>query len=276
MSRQSDKIDNTPFWAVDPDRWDLCYKSFHGKEGDVTFDVSREATVQHLLSAIQQRGGRIYIGFEFYDAKHTDLECDIVRLAQFGGNLIHAGVWFGEHVTALAACSRVGVIMVQSPMNFGKWELVSLPFTDIPLAFRIGVDIVLKCSKECIAYNDQRWTVLNHVLKRLLIPGYQAGGTESDYNADKPATWTHGVHCSQLVLLFLKRCVLRNALHIPPQHRDKLLNTNSYTCLPVDLRNLLREIWGGVGEFRDYRDVGSNVRRVWYQHYWERDVTRQL
>jgi hypothetical protein len=40
MSRQSNNkiIDNTPFWAVDPDKWDLSYMSFHGKEGEVTFD----------------------------------------------------------------------------------------------------------------------------------------------------------------------------------------------------------------------------------------------
>ena len=47
MSRQNNnKRDNTPFWAVDPDQWDLSYKSFHGKDGEVTFDVSREATVR--------------------------------------------------------------------------------------------------------------------------------------------------------------------------------------------------------------------------------------
>lgn len=174
MSRQnSNKIDNTPFWAVDPDQWDLSYKNFNGKEGEVTFDVSREATVQHLLAAIQQRGGKIYIGFEFYDTQHRDFECNVIQLAQFGSDIIHSCVWFGEHVTIMAVGRKLGISMIQSPMNFGRWELVSLPFTDIPLAFRIGVDITLKCTQECIGYNDQRWAVLGHMLKRLLIPGYQ-------------------------------------------------------------------------------------------------------
>lgn len=280
MNRQSNTVDNTvdntPFWAVDPDRWDLSYMYFSGKSGHVTFDVSKEATVQHLLAAIQQRGNRLYIGFEFYDDKRY-FEGDIIQLAQFGGNLVHACVWFGEHVTTLAAGRELGISMIQSPLNFGKWELVSLPFTNVPLALRIGVDIVLKCNKECIIYNDQRWTILRHMMKRLLIPGYQAeANVHSDYDPDKPDTWTHGVHCSQLVLLFLKRCILHNALYTPPQHREKILQTDSYTCLPVDLRKLIREVWGGAGQFRDYRDVGSKVRGVWYEHYWEREAARQL
>ena len=267
---------NTPFWAVDPYRWDMPDLHFNRQRGEVTFSVSKEATVQHLLSAIRERGDRIYIGFTYYDANtERNWEEDTIQLAQFGSNLTHASVWFGEHVTTMAV-GDYGVLMTQSPLNYGRWELVPLPFTNVPLAFRIGVDIVLKCNREDVCYNDQRWAVFMHMMARLLKPGYTGKHNAKDYDPDKPESWSNGVHCSQLTLLFLKRCVLRNALYIPQQHLDRLLKTNSYTCLPVDLRALLREIWGGVGEFRDYRNVEEKVRKAWYPHYCGLEDTKPL
>lgn len=267
-------MDNTPYWAVDPCRWDMAYMHFYRKYAEVRFDVSKQDTVQHLLSAIRQRGDRIYIGFTYYDqTSDRNSDEDIIQLAQFGGNICHSCVWFGEHVTTMAAGDAIS--MVQSPLNYGRWELVSLPFTNVPLAFKIGVDIVLKCNNNNIGYNDQRWSVLMHMVARLLIPG-QKEVTGTDYDPDKPETWTHGVHCSQLTLLFLKRCVLHSALYIAPQHRERLMLTHSFTCLPVSLRALLAGIWGGSGQFRDYRHVRKEVRKAWYPHYYDRRDTKLL
>lgn len=261
-------VDNTPYWAVDKHKWDISYLNMHSTYAEVNFDIQKEATVRHLLQAIADRGNKIYIGFQYYDPAYKRYtETDIIQLAQFGSKLIHSSVWFGEHVTTMAVGSECGVVMTQSPLNRAKWELIQLPFADVELAFRIGVDIALKCNKEYISYKDHRWTVFGRVLSRLFIPGYTEPQNKLDYDPDKPETWQWGVHCSQLTLLFLKRCVLRNALHIPPQHREKLINTNSYTCLPADLRGLIQHIWGGVGEFRDYRNVGSDVRKAWYKDY---------
>ena len=273
MSRQ--QVDNTPYCAVDPYKWDMFYNTFNGKEISARFDVAKEATVLHLLSAIHQRGDRIYIGFTYYTPKiERDNEEDIIQLAQFGDNICHACVWFGEHVTTLATGSVGGIVMTQSPLNYGRWELVSLPFTNVPLAFRIAVDIVIKCNDEDIRYRSQSMSVLWHMMARLLIPGHKEDrGVQGDYNPDKPETWSHGVNCSQLTLLFLKRCVLHNALHIPPQYREMFLQTYSFTCLPASLRVLLKEIWGGVGEFRDYWHVGKEVRKAWYPHYYTRKDT---
>ncbi len=155
--------------------------------------------------------------------------------------------------------------------------MVSLPFTDVLLAFRIAVDITLKCNGERIGYNSHVMPVLKHVISRILIPGHQEDrGIKGDYDADKPETWCRGVHCSQLTLLFLKRCIVRNALYIPQKHRDMFLKTYSFTCLPDSLRALLMEIWGEVGKFRDYRNVGYNVRKAWYTHFFERKDTTPL
>ena len=274
----SKRIDSTPYWAVDPYRWDIYSMYFQGDSVDVRFNVTKEATVQHLLSAIQQRGNRLYIGFTYYNPKQEkDFEEDVVQLAQFGKNICHSCVWFGEHVCTLAADSRTGLIMTQSPLNYGQWELVSLPFTNVPLAFRIGVDIVIKCNAEGIHYTPQTWQVLWHVMTRLFVPG--SGKDENphtDYDADKPETWTKGVHCSQLTLLFLKRCIIHNALYIPSRHRGDFLNIHSFTCLPARLRALMAGVWGGVGEFRDYGNVSEEVRKTWYPHYYDRTDTKPL
>jgi hypothetical protein len=273
----SQQVDNTPYWAVDPDRWDIYKLYFNGYNADVNFSVAREATVQHLQEAIRQRGNKLYIGFSFYDPKlEQDFESDVVKLAQFGNNICHSCVWFGEHVTTMVSGSKIGVIMAESPINYGRWELVSLPFTNVPLAFRIGVDIVIKCNWKGIHYEPQTWQVLWRVLTKLFVPG-SGEDTGADYDPEKPETWTKGVHCSQLVLLFLKRCVLHNALPIPLQHKDRFLRIRSFTCLPAQLRALLTEIWGvGPGEFRDYQNIPEEVRQSWYPHYCARGWTEGL
>jgi hypothetical protein len=270
------QIDNTPYWAIDPYRWDISFLQFHGRGAKMEFDVTKEATVQHLLSAIKQRGSKIYIGFSYYDAaKDRYIPCDVVQIAQFGKNICHSCVWFGEHVTTLAAGDRI--MMVESPLNYGRWELISLPFTDVPLAFRIAVDITIKCNSKGINYSDHRMSVFSHMMARLFIPGHSEDrGIKGDYDADKPETWRSGVQCSQLTLLFLKRCVIRNALYIPPQHREMFLQTYSFTCLPASLRDLVSGIWGVTGEFRDYGNVGNDVRKRWYPHYYDRKDTKLL
>jgi hypothetical protein len=271
-----------PYWAVDPDRWDIYKLNFNGRKVDVNFDIGKEETVQHLEEAIRQRGNRLYIGFTFYDPKiEQDFDEEVVKLAQFGKNICHSCVWFGEHVTTMVVGSQRGVIMAESPANYGRWELVSLQFANVPLAFRIGVDIVAKCNWKGIHYEPQTWQVLWHVLTGLFVPGGSRGGEDTgigaDYNPEKPETWTRGVHCSQLVLLFLKRCVLRGALPIPPQQRDRFLRIHSFTCLPARLRALLTEIWGvGPGEFRDYQHITEEVRQRRYPRYCAREWTRQL
>jgi hypothetical protein len=234
-----------PFW-VEADRWDISSLEMFGKFSYVTFKVDKEATVQHLLKAIKERGNQIYIGFSYY-TEMNDRECDIVKMAQFGQNICHSSVWFGEHVTTLKLSKKL--TMSESPLNYGIWELVKLPFLNVPLAFRIGVDILLRCNEQWIGYEPQTFKVLWHVMSRLF------GGdtnTKKDYDPDKPETWLNGVHCSQLTLLFLKRCILHNALYIPSIHKDMFMKVYSYTCLPFDLRVLLKQVWGNIGEFRNY------------------------
>ena len=271
------KIDNTPYWSVDPYRSDISYLCLAGRHNTIYFDVEKEETVQHLLSAIHERGDKIYIGFTYYNPKLESFwEGDVIKLAQFGqkhNNICHASVWLGEHVATLAASSANGISITGSPLTYGQWELVSLPFTNIPLAFRIAVDISNECSKMGIHYESQTNSVLMHILARLLIPGHKEdSNVQGDYDPDSPKSWLQGVHCSQLVILFLKRCVLHGALYIHPKHRERLLNTYSFTCLPASLRVLLAGIWGGSSEFQDYWNVGKEVQKAWYPHDFSRDT----
>jgi hypothetical protein len=277
VSRKPESVDNTPYWATDSHRWDIHYMRFIKNEPQVTFDVEKEDTVKHILEAIHHRGDKIFIGFTYYDSKSEYYrEYEIIKMAQFGGTICHACMWFGEHVTTLSAGRSIQ--MVQSPLEYCRWELVSLPFVNVPLAFRIAVDIVIKCNKEDICYNAHSMSVLGHVMARLFIPGHKEDQwVKGDYDANKPETWSGGVHCSQLTLLFLKRCIIHNALLIPSQHREMFLNTYSFTCLPASLRALVAKVWpeqSRAGDFRDYRDVGDEVRKGWYPHYFSRTDTK--
>lgn len=61
---------------------------------------------------------------------------------------------------------------------------------------------------------------------------------------------------------------LHGALYTPPQHRERVLNTHSFTCLPADLRDLLAVVWGRRSEFRDYSDISYEVCQAWYPHFY--------
>ncbi len=43
--RKYTSMDNTPYWAVDPCRWDMAYMHVYRKYAEVRFDVSKQDTV---------------------------------------------------------------------------------------------------------------------------------------------------------------------------------------------------------------------------------------
>ena len=65
-----------------------------------------------------------------------------------------------------------------------------------------------------------------------------------DYDDERPETWGKGVICSQLVLLFLKRCVRHGILELSEADKLVLLCTYSHTCLPKQLKDMVCRLWG--------------------------------
>jgi hypothetical protein len=132
--------------------------------------------------------------------------------------------------------------------------------------FRLGVDMVRRCHKGDVCYKGHLWKNLEcgacrALYRRDLADRWVCG---DDYDEERPETWTKGVHCSQIVLLFLKRCMRHGAL---APARDSLLFMGTYspTCMPAHLRALLDLMWDGLSvETRDMYRLPKEVRSLWY------------
>jgi len=252
-----------PFFLVDNDTRD--YALYDADQSYAKFNPELESAVRHMEGAILDRGGVIQVAFAKLPLfEQFDATC--VSLMQDGNPMYHAEVWFGENVVQIGAGQR-GIDLYSLPRKDGLWEVVRLPFADPCLAFRLAVDIVRRCHKEDVCYDDHLWKNLECGLCRALWVRDMADRwvCGDDYDEERPETWTNGVHCSQIVLLFLKRCVRHGAL-APARDPLFFLNTYSHTCMPAQLRVLLDLMWGDrlVVETRDMNHVPKEVLKQWY------------
>ena len=228
----------------------------------IKFDFFNDDGMNYLWKIIKDRGSVINICFS-YISKNSHFDGKVVSVIEFDRPLYHTEIYFGEHVCRLVIADN-GPHMFQSPAEtHSLCEMVSLPFNEPKKAFEIGLDILKRSysikSGEPIAKFDYHPTeMVEHFLSRLFFRGHGENDFDihGDYNPLIPEEWTRGVHCSQYVLLFLKRCVLEKVLYINPTYKEHFLNLYSFTCLPSGLRTMLKEIWPQAKtEFIDYTQL---------------------
>ena len=251
-----------PFFREDRDVDD--YTSY-GLWGPIRFNPELESSVEHILQAIRDRGGVIHLAF-LRRRLFTKFDATCISLMQDGDPRYHVELWFGENVTNMVVNSE-GVFLSSLPREEGVWELVRLPVTDVGLAFRLGVDIVRKCNRAKVHYDDHFWQNLEGGVCRACFRGdfWDRWVCGDDYDEERPETW-RGVHCSQLVALFLKRCVRRGVLPLPAGDREFLLGTYTPTCLPRQLMDLALRLWPGPVEVRDMGHIPQDLRLWWFGH----------
>jgi hypothetical protein len=219
------------------------------------FDYHMKKTVDHLWKFIEERGSKIFVAFEFTDHiphKEFSVQLATISALEFGEPIVHVEIWPGDHVCRLGVVDDGVILGSCPPPERRSWELVCLPFNDPKKAWNICIDI-MRCHNVVFKYHP--WVIFQHFISRIFNPGHNEldVGVAGDYDENDPVSWAGGVHCSQFVLLFLKRCVNENALGIPDEHRDRFMNVYTFTCLPSSLRKLLIEIWpSAVSETRDY------------------------
>lgn len=217
-----------PYYLVDRNAWDFAK---YGPNDSIRFNVDLEEAVQGLWQEIERRGGDIWIAF-FHKPMFQSGVATIVSLFEGGQTNYHAEVWFGDRVAVMAVAGRVGLLPWYFRLDSVK-ELVKLPFKNRELAFRVCVDTVRQAHG--VAYSDHYMEMLG---KTLHLPAGR------DYDEERPGTWKGGVHCSQLTLLYIKRCVRHGAVELEGGARRALLQTHSATCLPCELRALLQAAFG--------------------------------
>ena len=251
-----------PFYTVDRDAWDF---SRYDPDGTIVFNVELESAVQHILGEFRARGSTLEVAF--YDCcLFEDRVSTAIALWQGGSPTYHTELWLGAQLAVLATSSVEGVNLFPWGLDERRREAVRLPFADPELAFRVCVDTVRRCQAGGVRYSAHYLWMALHGMRDVF--GVPSGG--DDYDEERPETWTGGVHCSQLVLLFLKRCVRRGALRLEGSARRRLLGTHTHTCLPRELRLLLQELWGPSLTAREVEYPSRAALDLWYDPFLNR------
>lgn len=111
----------------------------------------------------------------------------------------------------------------------GDWESIRFPVTQH--GFTVAYALILELLSLPIPYNSRD---LWQCAVKLMLP------FERDLDFARPSTWTgHGVFCSQLCLLVLRRLVALGHIVPPPYRISQLFGRNSRGCSPNDLFRLL-------------------------------------
>ena len=210
---------------------------------------SQSKAFNFTKSLIESRSAPIYIAFyrrpPLYSWDHTAL-----YLAQNGDTLAHGAIWFGEDIAEVISSCAFGIALKALPPEPDlTYQLIRLPFKGNEAtvkAFEHANFIINETSRKYIGYGYKTLRVIEATLLRLIgKQGCMQDSTEKDFDYNFPASWIGGVHCTQLVLLFLKRCVADDLIEIECEEtRNHFMNFNSHLCLPCDMMALLEEVWG--------------------------------
>ena len=210
------------------------------------FNINKQIVVERLIEMVKANGDCIMVGSYLMSGDKVSTECRMIEAVQLGDPMMHMGVVLGNNVGHLCVSGNQ-VKILQCPTSICEtWDMRVLPFVDVEVGVRVIVDTARKCQRGGVGYNCHALENIEHMLSRLLNPqhGESDSGTVGDYEIDAPETWKRGLHCSQLVLVVLKRCVLHGALVISDTGlRRKFMDTYSHTCTPAILSDIIARTW---------------------------------
>ena len=214
------------------------YLLYDREQGFATFDVHLETSVGRILKAIMDRGGLVEVAFVkkplFADATST-----CISLMQDLDTKYHGELWFGENVAYMMAGGKY-IHFYSLPRNGDVWQVLRLPISNPEVAFRLAVDICIKVKQ---GYNAHYWRNIKCGFCKMVMRKRNLPRQNDEYDPERPDTW-QGVHCSQLVLLFIRRCIIHGVLPASPEHRELIFSFDSHTFLPKHLYDLIHLVWG--------------------------------
>jgi hypothetical protein len=225
----------------------------------VKYNVSINHIALNLRKKVLAHGNRIMVGSYRLLGGKEGWKRQAVSMVQLDEPIIHMGICLGDNVAFLSVGDSVS--LYQMPPEFCTWEMRELPFADVDLAVRIVIDTVLQCWDCDVGYNCHLLENIEHMLCRLIWSEHgeydyyysakTTATTRGDYDFNSPDTWRRGVHCSQLVLLVLKRCVKHGALKIEdPGLEEEFLSVYSHTCCPGPMDRLIDRVWPQTKHFK--------------------------
>ena len=212
---------------------------------DCSYDVRFKRISDHLRAKVKANGNCISVMSFRLRPIIDEMEIRAISAVQLNDPIVHMNLCLGDNAAFLSAGDD-SVRLYQLPSRFRQWEMCLLPFCDVDLGVRIMIDTAIQCQRCNVNYNSHALQNIEHMLCRLWTSDHEECdcNTQGDYDFDEPDTWKHGVSCSQLVLLVLKRCVKHGAIRIADENpRNEFMSIYSYTCMPGALYRLIDRLW---------------------------------
>jgi hypothetical protein len=205
--------------------------------------VYSKAAVPVIESALRSRNAPIQIAF-VRGCQWSDLQRKQLPDYPFG----HAEIWFGNNVGRVSQFDVGTYIATLNHSRMAKrgFETINLPCKDSVAAFRVINELIDDEARHRVGYGIYLLKMANHLVAQALDVDDLVEARHPDDELDPldPSQWKHGVFCSQLVLLYLKACVLKDAIAIEdPNARRRFLDTYTHTCTPSDLHRLVLATW---------------------------------
>ena len=210
--------------------------------------VYSKAAIPIIETAIKSRNSPIQIAFR-HSIQWSDMYSDKKQLSEYPFG--HAEIWFGNNVGRVVQTDEGTFIATlnQSTKTPKKFEAITLPCKDPVAVFRVINELIHYDVNGRVGYGLYLLKLTNHILAELLDVDDLVERSHPDDELDPldPSKWKHGVFCSQLVLLYLKACVLKDAIAIEdPQAKRHFLDTYTHTCTPEDLYGLALRTWPSI------------------------------
>lgn len=176
-----------------------------------------------------------YVGIAFRRGTPHDWH-DLLVMQTTKGPFVHTEMFLqkdqaSRFYTAVDSGARVhGITPTRRSLPLpANWEAVRFPVK--PSGYKVAYALLLHLISLPIPYNNED---LWQCAMPLLLP------FEKDLDCmDLPSWTTHGVFCSQMCMLVLKRLAILGVVHVSPKLMHGLHATNSRGCSPNALHKLI-------------------------------------
>lgn len=135
-------------------------------------------------------------------------------------------------------------IVVMPECNTGEWDFQDIPVNNPWMALDIIETIFWQC-RASYSFNPFD----------MALPESLLNFVKKDLCCTHPQEWKH-IFCSQLVLLFLRRCALAGILCCDFNKINLLWSVNTHGCTPAHLKTLLECVFGYETRNQGLRNQG--------------------
>jgi hypothetical protein len=166
-----------------------------------------------------------------YDGSVFNPYIAVVKAFSLGNPGVHTEIWIDDHRVSTFQIDRcVCMVPMDGSMDTAGWHTVNIPITNHKEAMRFIEEAMHTPAQYSISLAEVAMS------KRIL------DYLDHDMDCCHPELWGK-LFCSQLALLFLRRCAVAGILDIPKDKQKLLWSVNSKGCLPGRLQLIADQIF---------------------------------